>query len=230
MQHILQTLRNLSVLFGLLLISSPAFSQEEETTPMDSTEVDSVVKPEVKLAKQYERFRLAIDTVTNLVTYKAVVDQTETGLDSFYVRAKKWCDRKYNLQKNKKMVLFDKPNEKLILKGHFDSYTSTGKYNKVYNGTITFQMTLIFKDDKYKYIIDNIYWEPEKPATKDEEKLQAKEDEKDLPVPLEYYLNAKTRVKVHDNRLRCADTEFQSLITDMKKTLQNPIQIDEEDF
>ena len=197
---------------------------------MDSTEVDSVVKPEVKLAKQYERFRLAIDTVTNLVTYKAVVDQTETGLDSFYVRAKKWCDRKYNLQKNKKMVLFDKPNEKLILKGHFDSYTSTGKYNKVYNGTITFQMTLIFKDDKYKYIIDNIYWEPEKPATKDEEKLQAKEDEKDLPVPLEYYLNAKTRVKVHDNRLRCADTEFQSLITDMKKTLQNPIQIDEEDF
>ncbi len=205
-------------------------AEAQESTPPDSTVLNTEPTLEEELAKQYERFKPPIDTTSGLVTYKAFVDQAETSWDSFYVRAKKWGQRKYNFELNKTLVLLDKPNEKVVWKGHFESYTSTGKYNKVYTGTITFIITLIFMSEKYKYIIDNIYWEPPPPATKGEEKLHAKDTYAELHIPIEYYLTAKTRVMVKDNKLRCADIEFQALILDLKKSLKNPIQFDDEEF
>lgn len=229
MTPIFSYFRLLSLLTALCL-STMTYSQE--STPPDSTvsgEVDpnAAPEPEQPKPKPYERFKLNVDTVTNLVTYKAIVDQTETGADSFYVRAKKWADRKYNLVKNKKLVVMDKPNEKLVVRTRFDAYTSSNKYSRNNIGYINFTLTLIFKDDKFKYIIDNIVYEP----YQDPEMVKNMKPEQYEGVTyFEYYLTSKYKVRNTDNMLRCSDQEFQNLITDIKNSLKNPVQVDEDDF
>ncbi|MBI3235258.1 MAG: DUF4468 domain-containing protein [Bacteroidetes bacterium] len=202
----------------------------QESAPPDSSVItDSATTPIEIKSKPYERFKLNVDTITNLVTYKAIVDQSETGADSFYVRAKKWADRKYNLVKNKKIVILDKPNEKLVLKGKFDAYTSFNKYNKSIVGTINFNLTIIFKEDKYKYIIDNITYEPfQDPELVKSGKL--KPEMMEGVTYFEYFLTKKFKVRETDNLLKCSDQEFQNLIAEIKKSLKNPTQVDEDDF
>jgi hypothetical protein len=208
-------------------------SYAQDSAPPDSTTmVDSASLPpaeEVKVVKPYERFKMNIDTVTNLVTYKAIVDQSETGADSFYVRAKKWADKKYGLTKNKKIVMLDKPNDKLVLKVRFDAYTSSNKNNKNLLGYINFNLTIVFKDDKYKYIIDNIVYEP----YQDPELVKAGKLKPEMMEGVEYFeylIVKKVKVRDTDNLLKCSDIEFQNLIKEIKKALKNPLQIDEDDF
>lgn len=224
--------RYLRLLSVAAMVCLSAWSYGQESMPPDSnvsteTDPNAAPAPEEPKPKPYERFKLNVDTITNLVTYKAIVDQSETGADSFYVRAKKWADQKYSLAKNKKMVLLDKPNEKLVLRTRFEAYTSNNKYSKNNIGFINFTLTLIFKDDKYKYIIDNIVYEP----YQDPELVKSMKPEQYEGVTyFEYYLTTKYKVRDTDNMLRCSDQEFQNLITEIKKFLKNPIQVDEDDF
>lgn len=227
--------KNFKGLFAFLLSLSSlsTFAQDSTPPPTDSTAIaiDSPAEAapaEVKF-KPYERFKLNVDTVTNLVTYKAIIDQSETGPDSFYVRAKKWADKKYNLVKNKKIILLDKPNEKMVLRTKFDAYTSSNKNNKVVVGTINFTLTIIFKEDKYKYIIDNISYEPfQDPEALKDKKLKP-ENYEDVAA-FEYLLVKKFKVKETDNLLKSSDKEINLLIAEIKKSLKNPLQVDEDDF
>jgi hypothetical protein len=212
----------------LVMLSKSASSQEvtppdSTSTPADTIATEASSEP---VKKPYERFKVKVDSITNLVTYKAIIDQTETGADSFYVRAKKWADRRYALAKNKKMVLLDKPNEKLVLRASFPAYSSMNKNNRLYNGTVEFTLTLIFKDDKYKYIIDNLVYVPEQ----DLEKKQKKGFQPEEIEYFEFYAAAKVRVRNYDNRLKCSDAEINVLIQDLTNSLKNPKQVDEDDF
>lgn len=189
---------------------------------------DTLNQPEeTAKVKMYERFKLNIDTITNLATYKSIVDQVDTDADSFYVRAKKWANKKYGLATSKKPILLDKPNDKLVLSVQFNAYTSFNQYNKVDAGIITFNLTFIFKENKYKYIIDNIKHVP----------LQDEDTIKKLPIeqyegiqPFEYLLAKKHKVKDSDNLLKCSDVDFQNLIAELKKALKNPAQFNEDEF
>lgn len=205
----------------MLMFSYNAVAQEEPVA--DTTVVaDSTTQPS---APKYVRFKMNVDSITQLVTYKAIVDQTETQADSFYLRAKRWANNKYQLSKNKKLILLDKPNEKLIIRARFASIPAGGQYSRQPNGYIVFNLTLIFKDEKYKYIIDNIIFEPEvDPLDKD-----AKNEPLDV-TPFEYYIQVKTKKKQTDGMLMGADIEFKKLLEEIKKSLENPKDANEDDF
>lgn len=244
MKFLHKTKANNVIKFAGFLIALSFFAvtgyAQDNITP-DSTVTDSTVmdspepQPQKPVKKPYERIKLHLDSITNLVTYKEIVDQTETTADSFYVRSKKWADKKYGLSNRtvdkgkrgpsgpKKIILLDKPNEKLVLRAYFDSYQQTNTYNKYVNGQIQFNLTLIFKDDKYKYIIDNIVYQA--PIN-----VELPPEENPKPIYFEYLLNAKVGVKKSDQVLKTADSEIQLLINEIKKSLQNPITIDEDDF
>ncbi len=216
----------LNKLFVLMLISALSFTAnaQDQMSESENTELNSTENNEIK---QYKRFKLYIDTVTNLVTYTSMVDQVDTEADSLYVRLKKWANLKYDLTKNKKSILLDKPNEKIVLKGKFDAYTATNKYNKTSIGDIHYTLTIILKENRYKYIIDNISYVP----------YQDPETIKNLPpnqyegkAEFEYLLSKQHKVKDTDNLLKCTDEEFKALISEIKKALKNPIQLDEDDF
>ena len=203
------------------LVSTFSFTVSAQELPAEN----SATPVEEAVTKPYERFKLNIDTVTNLVTYKSIVDQMETDADSFYIRAKKWADRKYRLASNKKIVLLDKPNEKLVLKAKFDAYTSFNKYNKNMVGDIYFNLTIIFKENKYKYIIDNITYVP----FQDPEAIKKGTPAEDV-TSFEYLAVKKFKIKQTDNLLKCTDQEFNNLIADIQKSLKNPNQADEDEF
>jgi hypothetical protein len=82
-----------------------------------------------------------------------MIDQVNSEADSLYVRLKKWANKKYDFTQNKKLILLDKPNGKIVIKGKFDAYTSTNKYNKTSVGDIYYTLTVILKENRYKYII-----------------------------------------------------------------------------
>jgi len=205
----------------MLMFSYSAVAQDE--TPVDTTLVaDSIVQP---TTPKYERFKMNVDSITQLVTYKAIVDQTETQADSFYLRAKRWANGKYQLSKNKKLILLDKPNEKLIVRARFASVPAGNKYSRQSNGFIVFNLTLIFKDEKYKYIIDNIIYEPEvDPLDK-----EARKEPLDV-TPFEYYIQVKHKKKQTDALLQGADIDIKKLLEEIKKSLENPKISEEDDF
>ncbi len=199
---------------------------QDVTTPADTAVVaDSIGEPAA--APKYMRFKMNVDSITQLVTYKAIVDQKETEADSFYLRAKRWANARYQLSKNKKLILLDKPNEKLVIRARFPCTPAGGKYSKQSNGFIVFNLTLIFSRDgaKYKYIVDNIIYEPEiDPLDK-----EAKKEPLDI-TPFEYYIQVKHKQRQTDAMLQGADTDIKKLIEEIKKSLENPKIVDEDDF
>jgi hypothetical protein len=46
----------------------------------------------------------------------------------------------------------------------------------------------------------------------------------------EYLLSKQHKVKDSDNLLKCTDVEFKALINEIKKSLKNPIQLNEDEF
>ncbi len=209
----------------MLMISYNAIAQD--TTPSAPPDTASVVDSAAQepAAPKYVRFKMNVDSITQLVTYKAIVDQTETAADSFYLRAKRWANGKYQLAKNKKLILLDKPNEKLVLRARLACTPAGNQYSKQSNGFIVFNLTLIFKDEKYKYIIDNIIYEPEVDLLDKE----AKKEPLDI-TPFEYYIQVKHKKRQTDAMLQGADIDIKKLLDEIKKSLENPKIPDEDDF
>ncbi len=208
----------------VLMFSYNAVAQDEPVAADTTMVEDSVAQP---TAPKYVRFKMNVDSVTQLVTYKAVVDQAETQADSFYLRAKRWANAKYKLSKNKKLILLDKPNEKLVLRARFPCTPAGGKYSKQSNGYIVFNLTLIFSPDgqKYKYIVNNIIFEPEvDPLDK-----EARNEPLDV-TPFEYYIQVKHKKKQTDAMLQGADNDIKKLIEEIKKSLEDPKELDEDIF
>lgn len=233
-------LRPINLLFISLftLFSNPGFAQDDaqdQSGNLDSlTLIDSTGQPEQPQEepqpKPYERIMLHIDTVTNLVTYKEIVEQAETSPDSFYVRAKKFLTARFKIpvdkkgrwiDKEHKIVRLDSVDTKIVLLVTIPAYTTKNKFNRIENGKIQFLLTLIFKDDRYKYIMDNFVHygpvgiDPTIPPTM---------------TYFEYYLASNINVKGNDGYLRTTDEQIKKLIADIEKYLRNPIQIDEDDF
>lgn len=209
----------------MMMISYNAISQDTTpTAPADTASVADSAAQE-PAAPKYVRFKLNVDSITQLVTYKAIVDQADTQADSFYLRAKRWANAKYQLAKNKKLILLDKPNEKLVLRARLDCTPAGSQYSKQSNGFIVFNLTLIFKDEKYKYIIDNIIYEPEVDLLDKE----AKKEPLDI-TPFEYYIQVKHKKRQTDAMLQGADIDIKKLLDEIKKSLENPKIPDEDDF
>ena len=215
-------------LFGILTLSTYiSNSQRTPATPPDSLpsytyanddsstqggEVATFVKP-------YVRLKLTnIDTFTNLVTYKEVVEQEESQEDSLYIRCLKLLKRKFGVYG--KMIPVHKQNEKIQVTLQMPVYTKPTAYSKAQAGNIDFTFTLDIKAGRYRYKIDNIRHLPPpnslNPAPR--------------PIYLEYYLESKSNVKGTDLIVKSADEEIKKFIVELKKRLQDPHQSDDEDW
>jgi hypothetical protein len=171
--------------------------------------------------KPYERIVLAVDTLTNLITYTGIVEQEESSSDSIYSRAKAWASKIFAPNQKDPKALFevDKKNQKLVINGVLQASSYANKYAKQPMGTYQFKLTLLIKEGRYKYTITNLVHEGIKPNS---------------GVPLrnyfEYYYNTTTNIKGVDSILRYADKDINKMIEALKKSLKEQIIVDEDEW
>ena len=102
--------------------------------------------------------QLPINDETKLITYEKVVEVPETKKDDLFERAVQWVNAFY---KNPGDVLREKnPNEgKLFIKARFKISNPPDKTGFATDaGVIQYSLTLLFKDNKYKYTLTGINW------------------------------------------------------------------------
>ncbi len=171
------------------------------------------------VTKPYIRLKVTnIDTITNLITYKEIVEQEESQEDSLYIRCLKLLKRKFGVYG--KLITVNKPNEKILATLEMPVYSRPNNFTKTPSGTIDFTFIFDIKSGRYRYRIDNIRHLP--PANS--------LNPVPRPVYLEYYLESKTNIKGTDLILKGADEEITKFIAELKKRLQDPKQWDDEDW
>lgn len=186
---------------------------DENGNPIESGKVDSST-----IAKPFVRIVLALDSVTNLISYIEVIEQEETGSDSLYTRARRWAQTKFG--KNEKAVFeVDKKNQKLVINGTLNAYSYNSKYTKRPIGKYQFKMTVWIKEGRYKYQITNLVHEGVKPNSGNPTRNY-----------FEYYYTSTKAVKIYDKLLRDADQDIKKMMAEFVKIMKDPIIVDEEDW
>lgn len=218
---------------SFLMWSGLAFSQNNDeqdifsdVNPQDSQEnADSQSTTAKKpVTKPFVRMVLPVDSITMLVTYTEIVEQSESLSDSLYKRAKRWAMANFAKMGEKPKDIFevDKENTKLVINGYIDGYTYTNKYSKSSVGYHKFKMTIWIKEGRYKFTITNLV---------NESKLTAG-DKSTIPTKtyFEYYNTTTTNVKHVDSILRGADFDLKKMIEVFKKQMKDPVIVDEDDW
>lgn len=203
------------------------FNMGMDTTTVDTTSGEGMGGEEqaegAPAPKPYERIVLNIDTLTNLITYTGIVEQEESSSDSLYVRAKNWANKLFAANQKEKdpkgLYEIDKKNQKLVINGVLPAYSYANKYTKQSIGTYQFKLTLLIKEGRYKYIITNLVHEGPKPNTGTAQHNY-----------FEYYYTTTTNIRGVDSILRYADKDIQRMIEYMKKSLREPILVDEDEW
>lgn len=179
-----------------------------------STEEAQNAGPSVK---PYQRIVLNMDSTTNLITYSGVVEQEESGVDSLYIRARRFAEK--NFGKSKEVFESEKRNQKLVVVGTIPAYAYINKYNKRSIGKYEFKMTILVKEGRYKYVISNLVHEGQQPA-------QGKSSRNYF----EYYYTSNTNVQAFDRILRYADFDIQQTIKKFELAMKEPKLVDEDDW
>lgn len=205
--------------------NSPGFDMNYTDSSMmeQPAEGEGEQQPEVAPVKPYERIVLAMDTLTNLITYSGVVEQEESSADSLYARIKTFAVKTFSngtKEKDPKLMFeVDKKNQKLVINGVLPAYSYSNKYAKKAMGTYQFKMTILLKEGRYKYTITNLVHEGVKP---------------NVGTPtrnyFEYYYTTTTNIKGVDQILRYADKDINQMIENFKKALKEPIVVDEDEW
>jgi hypothetical protein len=206
---------------------SPGFdftTENPDSANLESTS-DNAEDPEQSTAapvKPYERIVLNVDSLTNLITYTGIIEQEESSSDSLYVRFKLFAQKELAggpKADAKTLYEVDKKNQKVIINATMPAYSYANKYAKKGIGKYQFKMTILFKEGRYKYTITNLVHEAEKP---------------NVGTParnyFEYYYSTNTSIKTVDSILRWADKDIQAMLDNMKKSMKEPIVVDEDEW
>jgi len=173
----------------------------------------------IPVVKPYIRLKMTnIDTITNLITYREVVEQEESQEDSLYIRCLKLLKRKFGVYG--KMIPVNKKNEKIQVTLQLPVYTKPNSFTKVPAGNIDFTFTFDIKAGRYRYRIDNIRHLPPPNSLNPEPR----------PIYMEYYLESKNNVKGTDLIVKSADEEIKKFIVELKRRLEDPKQVDDDDW
>lgn len=203
--------------------NSPGFdfttTTDSSTTTTDTQEGDQA--PAAPVVKPYERIVLAMDSITNLITYTGVVEQEESSSDSIYIRTKNWANKLFseNGKESKGLYEIDKKNQKLVINGWLPAYSYANKYAKQPNGKYLFKMTVLIKEGRYKYTITNLAHEAVKPNQGAPNRNY-----------FEYYYTTTTNVKGVDSILRYADKDITKMIESYKKAVKEKPVVDEDEW
>lgn len=192
---------------------------DSTATTMDSTQQQGTEEAQNAgpSVKPYQRIVLNIDSTTNLITYSGVVEQEESGVDSLYIRARRFAEK--NFGKAKEVIESEKRNQKIVLNGSIPAYAYINKYNKRSIGKYEFKMTILVKEGRYKYVISNLVHEGQAPA-----------QGKAARNYFEYYYTSTSNVQAYDRILRYADQDIQRTIQKFQVAMKDPKVVDEDDW
>jgi hypothetical protein len=189
--------------------------EEDETEETDDDDDEKSSVDEVVI-KPYERITLTIDSLTNLIIYSDIVEQEESGSDSIYIRFKKFVVKEFGTLAKFEL---DKKDQKVILNASVPAFAYPSKYTKRNIGTYEYKLTLWIKEGRYKYQISNLVH------------ISAKRSQ-GAPMRnyFEFYYTTQNNIRACDQILRFADKDINEMIARMKKSLSDPIYIDEDDW
>ena len=178
--------------------------------------------PTQPIKKPYIRFTVPFDTISELVTYLEVVTEEESpGNDSLYARAKRWIKYEFGKKNQKQVIKKDLKKEyKLILECEFPLYIEANKFSKTQNGRVAFDMEIRFKEDRYRYKINNLVHIVDPPPGED----------KEIKTYFEFYRKSNINPKGNDMILMAADKKIKSMINNLKKFCKEPVFVDEDDW
>jgi hypothetical protein len=244
-QNLLKTKTLLWLLFFLLAPVAGAMAQvdEEETTEGDSQNYDYYDEnidggsydydyndaapddaPKKAPKKPYVRIKMPIDSISELITYDSVIVQDESYYDSLYIRAKRWVTTKWfpdEKAKNlPKLFAEDVQYEKFKVKLTLPMKVRYNKFSVDEYGKIEFNLTMRFKDGKFRYTITNLVHQ-----------LPETSDKKDINyVYMEYYMKSERNIVGYDRFLRGADGALRKIVTEMAKAMREPVEVDDDDW
>lgn len=189
---------------------------------IDTTTTVSEAGPTQPVKKPYVRFVVPFDTITELVTYVEVVTEEESpGNDSLYARAKRWIKHEFGKKNQKQVIKKDLKKEyKLVLECEFPLYIEANKFSKTQNGRVAFDMEIRFKEDRYRYKINNLVHIMDPPPG----------EEKEIRTYFEFYRKSNINPKGNDMILMFADKKIKSMISNLKKFCKEPTFVDEDDW
>jgi hypothetical protein len=146
--------------------------------------------------------QLPVDPDTKLITYKEVVNQ-EGSKDDLFNRGMGWL-RIYYLNPNAIANVMDKANGKIEGIGRLRLYYFDKDSNRLDAGIVTYAIKLEFKDNKYRYILNDF-------------NLKAVSR-----VPLERWMNKKDPAynPQWDAYLYQVDTTMQRLVKSLKEGMK----------
>ena len=185
-----------------------------------ATYTESDGAPAAPIKKPYIRYVVPFDTISELVTYSAVIDEEEAITDSLYVRAKRWIKHEFKGTKKQVIKKDDKKEFKIVMEGEFPLILEANKFAKTPNGKVVFDMEIRFKDGKYKYKINNLVHVLEPPPG----------DDKEIKTYFEFYRKSTVNPKGNDAVLIAADKKIISMIKNLKRYCKEPIFVDEDDW
>lgn len=182
---------------------------------------DEPKKPE---KKPYVRIVMPVDSITELITYDSIIEQTDSYYDSLYLRAKRWVTAKWYADKKQKELVKvftdDVLYEKFKVKVKLPMRVRYNKFSSNEYGQVEFNLTMRFKDGKYKYHVSNMI-----------HLLPETSDKKDINyVYLEFYMKSEKNVVNYDRYLRAADAAVRKMVVDMTKAMREPVEVDEDDW
>jgi hypothetical protein len=193
--------------------------------------------------KPYVRFSgMPYDSATELITYVEIIDvitpdnylgDLYDGEDSLYARGLKWMIAQFG-EKEVKQMLADAKEQNT--KTGLDAKNREGKtiiatvtipitveyneFKKVEGGKIRFDIELRFKDQRYRYKINNlVHIEQDLGGGKE-----------DIETYMEYYLNTKKNIEHTDKILIATNNKLSTMIEELKKTCAALPFVDDDDW
>jgi len=171
----------------------------------------------------YKRFIPPYDTMREIIFYENIIEDEECencNADSLYWRAKKYLTKRLGKDAIKKMVIEDKPAERLVLKVVVPMMTTNGTFTKKQDGELEYRITLRFKDGRYKYQFGNFVHVEAMDGTSG----------KVNRTYHEHYMRLKKGFQQTDKYLLAAEAEVNAVVDGLKKSLREPYQPDEDDW
>lgn len=157
---------------------------------------------------------MPVDPTTNLITYSEVIEAGGISKADLYVRAGTWFTRTFKSSKSV-LELQDKEAGKLIGKGGLPVFIKTPLVGTVDAGTVMATITVLCKDGKYKYTIDNL--RHERPYGKySDQWVDAGSLEQEKP---KVGMMGRPSKKEWNDIKASVDKEIKTMIIDLKKSM-----------
>lgn len=162
------------------------------------------------------------------ISFSEVVQVESISKEDLYQRAKGWATNTFR-SSNDVIQLDDKENGQIVGKGLFKYVQRYGIF--VWDCTIRFTVTVVVKDGRYRYEINNFEHSADNANNRLGLGLNIGIVTNQMPAPPLNNKAAKNHTeKVYNYALEQIDEQTEELIANLKKTMDSPTVVQSEDW